>query len=423
MRKNIHTQSRKRTGKSAAVLILTALILTLSLTVFVFGADLSEMIRVYRNNVILEVNDVRIPTDNFLYNGTTYVPIRVIAHALGKQVGWNSTTRVASIYDSNYQKAALSRLLPSQPGFEWMYSGFAEYSHEMTLGSIVDEPQKRTYYISGMVGDPSGGESTADLSLLMKYIIEENRLIQEKTEEAMLDSKYVSLILIKTPLVVGNYWSQTVTEKTGAVTRITSQITDVKYSDAGSRQFVVLYSDNNSPYYEQRIIQEGTGIVSFEKLLELTGDSFPAGYTLNEFQNQKYMEIKLYFPDSNADKVWLETRDVMVYNDGTARAAVEALISGPVSEGQSPSIPQDTALKNISILNGICTVDFSKEFIDNHWGGSAGEMMTLASIVNTLTEFASIQKVMILVEGKAGATLGNILLDHALERMSDMIGQ
>ena len=342
---------------------------------------------------------------------------------LGKQVGWNSSTRVAGIYDSNYQKAALSKLLPSQPGFEWMYSGFAEYSHEMTLISIVDEPQKRTYHISGMVGDPSGGEGTADLSLLMKYIIEEDRLIQEKTEEAMLDSKYISLILIKTPLVVGNYWAESVTEKTGAVTRITSKITDINYSDTGLRQYVVLYSDNNSPYYEQRIIREGTGIVSFEKLLELTEDSFPAGYTLYEFQDQKYVDMKLYFPDNNAGKVWPETRNVMVYNDGTARAAVEALISGPVLAGQSPSIPLDTTLKNISILNGICTVDFSKEFVDNHWGGSAGEMTTLASVVNTLTEFSSIQKVMILVEGSAGATLGNILLDHALERMADMIGQ
>ena len=133
------------------------------------------------------------------------------------------------------------------------------------------------------------------------------------------------------------------------------------------------------------------------------------------------MEIKLYFPDTNAGKVWPEIRNLMVYNDGTKRAALEALISGPVSEGKSPSIPRDTILKNISILNGICTVDFSREFIDNHWGGSAGEMTTLASIVNTLTEFSSIEKVMILVEGKAGATIGNILLDHALERMS--IGQ
>jgi len=68
-------------------------------------------------------------------------------------------------------------------------------------------------------------------------------------------------------------------------------------------------------------------------------------------------------------------------------------------------------------------VNFSREFIDNHWGGSAGELLTLGSIANTLTEFPTIQKVMILVDGNAGETLGNILLDQPLERMPDMIGK
>jgi spore germination protein GerM len=74
-------------------------------------------------------------------------------------------------------------------------------------------------------------------------------------------------------------------------------------------------------------------------------------------------------------------------------------------------------------LNDICTIDLSSEFIEDHSGGSAGELMTLASIVNTLTEFPSIQKVMILVKGQAGATLGNIILDKALDRMDELIGQ
>ena len=57
----------------------------------------------------------------------------------------------------------------------------------------------------------------------------------------------------------------------------------------------------------------------------------------------------------------------------------------------------------------------------NHSGGSAGETMTLASIVNYLTEFDTIDRVQVLVEGKSGETLGQILLDHPLERMADLI--
>ena len=76
---------------------------------------------------------------------------------------------------------------------------------------------------------------------------------------------------------------------------------------------------------------------------------------------------------------------------------------------------------NIYIQNGICFVDFSKEFITNHSGGSSGELMTLYSITNTLTEYPTIKGVQILIEGKSGSTLGNILLDRPLRRNISLI--
>lgn len=244
MGKIIYNQIKKNIKKSTFILILITLIVAL-LTVIVLGADFSEMIKVYRNYVILEVDNTRISTDNFLYDGTTYAPVRVLSQILGKQVNWDPVTKVANITDLSYQ----------------------------------------------------------------------------------------------------------------------------------------------------------------------------------ETKTQTNMDLTLYFPDSNAEKVLPTVRNVPVYNDETARAAMHALISGPITAELHRSIPVETILLSIDILNGICTVNLSKEFVDNHWGGSAGEGLTLASIVNTLTEFPTIQKVMILVEGKAGATLGNILLDHALERMTSMIGQ
>jgi len=76
----------------------------------------------------------------------------------------------------------------------------------------------------------------------------------------------------------------------------------------------------------------------------------------------------------------------------------------------------------MNLEDGLCTVDLSKDFVDNHSGGSAGELMTLGSIVNTLTEFPEIDRVQILVEGQAGETLGNMLLDEPLYRFEDLIG-
>ncbi len=399
--------------------VLILVLITSSLSM---GNDLSELIKVHRNKVILEVNSIRVTTDNFLYNGTTYVPIRAVSELLGKDVGWNAYTNVASINEIKYEKEPLSRLLPDKTGYKWIYEGFAEYGHQMELDRIIDEPQKRIYSISGEVGDPSGGESTIDRNISIKYTIEENRLIQEKTEHAMLDSKYNKLILIKTPLTVGTFWSETVVDKSGKKTLINSLIKKAELTDDNKMKYTVKYEDTNSGYYEERIIKEGAGVIAFEKLLELEDSSFPVSYFTYVSGDLNTIQLKLYFPDNNAEKVHLEKRDVLVADAQTARAVVKALINGPSGSGLNPSIPEGTRLLNIYIQNGTCYVDFSREFIVNHSGGSAGELMTLASIVNSLTEFNTIDRVQILVEGKSGETLGHILLAQPFERMADLIG-
>ena len=418
---------KNRPGKFNLGKALSLLAITLTVVAFsagmAFGADVSELIRVIRNGMTLEVNHTKVTTDRFVYNGTTYVPLRAVAELLGKNVGWNALTNVATVEDTVYQKDALSKLLPAAVGYKWLYTGFAEYSHEMTLDTITDELNKRIYLVSGTVGDPSGGARTADFTIKLQYTIEQNRLTQQKTEQTMMDSKFNLLTLIETPLVVGTYWTEKVIDKLGASRGIYSQITKVEKTADGLNQYTVRYKDRNSAYYEQRVIREGAGVVSFEKLFELGVDSFSSGYFLNVPDKIVNVNITLYFPDGNANKVWPEIRNVPVDNARTAWAALRELIAGPVKAGLFPSMPSGTTVLDLSISNGTCTVNFSREFIDNHGGGSAGELMTLGSIVNTLTEFPTIKRVMILVEGKAGKTLGNILLDKPLERMPDLIGK
>lgn len=412
-----HLHRRKKMAASAVLLI--------ALTFFAgmgVGADLSEMVRIYRNTLTIKVNGTTVSADNFLYNNTTYVPLRAISEMLGKDVSWNAVNRAANIDEPSYQKEALAKLLPSAPGYRWIYNGFAEYDHTMTLNAITDEAGRRTYQVTGMVGDPSGGESKADRTITLKYIIEKTSLVQEKQEQVMMDSKFNRMTLIKTPLEEGNYWIDRVRDKTGKTTELSAQITKIEILPSGAKQYTVRYKDNSSAYYEQRVIREGVGVVSFEKLFEMGEEPFSAGYYLYGQENVIWMDLTLYFADRNAEKVQPEIRNLPVYDSRTAWAALQALIDGPEETGHYPTIPEGTVVLDLGIANGICTVNFSREFIDNHWGGSAGEMMTLSSIVNTLTEFPTIQKVMILVEGKAGETLGNILLDQPLERSPEMIG-
>jgi spore germination protein GerM len=119
--------------------------------------------------------------------------------------------------------------------------------------------------------------------------------------------------------------------------------------------------------------------------------------------NAKF-QVSLYFSDQNGDYLHVENREIAMV-PGLARATVKELIAGPKTKGLLRTIPEGTQLLDIDVNNGLCRVDLSREFKENHWGGSSGEILTIYSLVDTLTQFASIKEVEILVEGQKVETL------------------
>lgn len=79
--------------------IVIGIIITTMLMSTVLGAQVKKTIEVVYNSVNLMVNGSKINADNILYDGTTYVPIRAVAEALGKEVGWDQATSTASVND------------------------------------------------------------------------------------------------------------------------------------------------------------------------------------------------------------------------------------------------------------------------------------------------------------------------------------
>lgn len=61
----------------------------------------AETIDIVFNSINITVNGVKVEADNILYNGTTYVPLRKIGEMLNKDVGWDESTRTASINDKS----------------------------------------------------------------------------------------------------------------------------------------------------------------------------------------------------------------------------------------------------------------------------------------------------------------------------------
>jgi len=119
--------------------------------------------------------------------------------------------------------------------------------------------------------------------------------------------------------------------------------------------------------------------------------------------------VRLYFASPDADYLKIEGRRILKEEEmiDEARALVEELINGPRGN-LDPSIPPETQLRELYIIpeEKCAYLDFNQAFQANHPGGSAGELLTIYSLVNTLIDnLEGIERVQILVEGETIETL------------------
>lgn len=124
--------------------------------------------------------------------------------------------------------------------------------------------------------------------------------------------------------------------------------------------------------------------------------------------------VVLYFASADGSGLATETRD-LPQQQGIARATVNELISGPQSASLSPTLPAAAIVEGMNIADGVCTVDFSSELVEHLSSDSRSQLLAVYSIVNTLTQFDSVDQVRILVDGRTvSGGLGGVDLTAAL---------
>jgi|GEM_PF-298014 len=132
---------------------------------------------------------------------------------------------------------------------------------------------------------------------------------------------------------------------------------------------------------------------------------------------------KLYFINEQGklapETRYIDNTEVSKGESNLATVLVKELISGPAKGSLlQSSIPQETKVhSDVSIKDGIATVDLTKEFIEKHQGGKKNEQLTLYSIVNTLTEIKDIKSVQFKIDGKVRKDFkGSYQLDISFPR-------
>lgn len=135
------------------------------------------------------------------------------------------------------------------------------------------------------------------------------------------------------------------------------------------------------------------------------------------------VSVTLYFADKNAEYLIREVRTVPKEANMTKdEIAIRELIKGPANPSLSKTVPVEAKLLSLRIENGVAYANFSKEIQTKHWGGSTGELMTTASIINTLTENPAIKQVQFLLEGKVEPSIwGHGITDQPIGRNEKII--
>lgn len=132
--------------------------------------------------------------------------------------------------------------------------------------------------------------------------------------------------------------------------------------------------------------------------------------------------ITLYFADTTGTKLVAEERDIAKVT-GIARVTMEELIKGPLQAELKSTLPASTRLLDINVRqDGLAIVDFSGNLIKELPASADTEKLAVYSIVNTLTQFPTVEKVELRVDGKKVDTLlGHTKLSPALARNSSII--
>lgn len=142
---------------------------------------------------------------------------------------------------------------------------------------------------------------------------------------------------------------------------------------------------------------QAVGVIDGNTFVEMWGSDKDA---------YRYDTFTLYFTDKTGEHLVAEQRNVYYKRIlPRERVILEQLAKGPMVKGHYPTIPQETEILGVEVSDDVCYVDFSSAFSDSGIDIPVNTM--IYSVVNSLLDTASADKVQISVDGDTEATLSD----------------
>ena len=134
----------------------------------------------------------------------------------------------------------------------------------------------------------------------------------------------------------------------------------------------------------------------------------------NEINTYEQVRVKLYFASEDGTNLIAAYREKH-YSTNTPleRFVVEELIAGPTIEGLYPSINPATKIISVMTKDGICYVNLDENFLTVQ--GNVSTDVSIYSIVNSLVELSSINKVQILINGEVPSSFTSTTFERNLD--------
>ncbi len=134
------------------------------------------------------------------------------------------------------------------------------------------------------------------------------------------------------------------------------------------------------------------GVMTNESFIENPGEQ------INSIQEAN---LVLYFANSKGNGLVQETKEVHYSsNISMEKLVMENLLEGPAGKEAQYAIPEGTKLMNVSVADGVCYVSLDESFLNQNY--NIDEAIVIYSIVNSLSEIPTINKVQISVNGDTG---------------------
>ena len=123
----------------------------------------------------------------------------------------------------------------------------------------------------------------------------------------------------------------------------------------------------------------------------------------------------LYFRRAGSASLGSELRVFRLTEEETpAKAVLEALAAGPQDEGLEALLPQDLAVLDAWVDNGVCYADLSSTLLDAVPESPQEQELVISSIVDTLCSLDKVEQVQLLVEGETLTAYGGLDLSGPL---------